>query len=256
MTVGETAALFAHSGLDCAEICFCQTDLSGWKFNFSGYRSLPDTADIRRAVCEFSDNGVSVVSIGLYNCLWQGGAGGFSESLRYFCEYCDAAKEAGADMICTHSGTTDMWLGGGRIPDNYRESVFECFACALTEAYKRGITVALECGSTDALKDYNDYLLLKEYIRNAVGTDNMLKYIGVPCNGEKYDKHDTALFHLKDRKNDGRYYECFGKGDADFSEFFGNITDSSDIPIILEYVNGSNIREVAKLVRYRNNNRI
>lgn len=252
MTVYDTAALFSRCGLDCAELCFCQTDLSGWKYNFSGYHPFPDPEDIIRAVGTFRSFGISVVSLGIYNCLWQGDAVTVAESLRYFCEYCDAASEAGIGMISTHTGTTDIRISSGRVPANYREKVLECFAYALMETHKRGLTAAIEYGSTDALKDHTEHESLKDFIRNAIGTDSMLKYIGVPCVDKHYhDADDVAMFHLKDKKNNDRFYECFGKGDADFSQFFASPDTFGNIPVILEYVNRSNLYEVSELVKRR-----
>ena len=250
MSVAETADIFAKSGLNCAELCFCHTDLSGWKYNLTSYRPLPDGDDILRATESFSRQGISVVSLGVYNCLWQGGASGFSESLRCFCEYRDAAKQTGVNMLCTHSGVAEARIFGGRVPEDYKRLVFETFACAFSEAHKRGITVALECANWDAVKNYAEFLELKRYIKSTLGTDEMLKYIGVPCYDSAYENSDDiAMFHMKDKEKDAKFYTCFGKGDADFSEFFKGAKAYGDIPYILEYVTASNAYEISCLLR-------
>lgn len=245
MTVKETAELFAKSGLNCCELCFCQSDLSGWKYNYSGYGALPSAEDILRAVETFTSYGIKVLSIGVYNCLWQGTAESISASLEYFGEYCDIASDNGIKMLSTHSGTADARLGIGKIPKDNDERVTECFMYALLEAYKRGLTLALECGEFDVIKSYDEFSVLKREAKKNLGTSEMLKYIGVSCCGNEQIKADElAFFHLKDKSRDGRFYECFGNGNSDCSLFFDSLNSYNNPPLILEYVNSSTLSQV------------
>ena len=161
-----------------------------------------------------------------------------------------AAKQTGVNMLCTHSAVAEARIFGGRVPEDYKRLVFETFACAFSEAHKRGITVALECANWDAVKNYAEFLELKRYIKSTLGTDEMLKYIGVPCYDSAYENSDDiAMFHMKDKEKDAKFYTCFGKGDADFSEFFKGAKAYGDIPYILEYVTASNAYEISCLLR-------
>ena len=245
LTVSETAELFAKSGLNRAELCFCQSDLSGWKFNLCGRGIIPEVGRVYGAVKEFYRHGVTVCGLGLYNCLWAGGAEKAVEAVEYFAEFCDMAKESGVEMICTHTGTPGFGLYGQRQPEDLKERALELFMYALFEAFKRGIAVAVEFGAEDALCGYDGYILLKERAQRVLGTSEMLKYIGVPS-GDKpgADYGEVGLFHIKDKDAGGRFYGCFGSGAGDFSEFFKNIAQYRDIPMILEFVNSSNLGRV------------
>ncbi len=252
LTVAETAAIFEKSGLDCAELCFCQTDLGTWKYNLSGMQPLPESLSVKRAINTFSEHGINVCALGLYNCLWMGETEKRIQSLEYFTAYCDLAAECGVGIITTHTGTPGLWLGGTRTPCNLPQIAAECFLHALFEAHKRGITIAVEFGENDALCTYSDFLHLKTQTESAFGTSEMLKYIGVPvCDDPEEDYTETALFHLKDKKHGSKFYECAGLGDGNFTRFFGRAAQFGDRPVVLEYVNSSNLASVADFVRRR-----
>ena len=249
MALVDTAALFSNSGLCCAELCFCQTELGGWKYNLSGYEPLPKLSDAENAKRIFADFGIVISSVGIYNCLWQGDSEAVADSLKYFCEYCDLACDMGVKLITTHSGTPGFRSDTNKT-DRFYGKVFECFVNALVEAEKRGLYVAVECSDNDALSDYGDFLRLKEYTEYILGRSNMLKYIGVPvCDGICADNEDSALFHIKDRKRDGRFFERFGDGDGDFKAFFKSCTPYTDKPVILEYVNSANLLDTVGRVK-------
>lgn len=247
ISIAETAEIFVKSGLDCAELCFCQQELPGWKYNFCGYEQLPKSSEVAAAVEVFRSNGIKVVAIGVYNCLWQGSFKEHTESLRYFREYCDIAAENHIDTITTHTGTVLNTVNSQRNAPDIKRKASEAFIPALTEAAKRGLTVAVECSPFDAFRNYADFSELKKYINSTLGTNNMLKYIGVPASDDiNIDNSDIALYHLKDKKKSGIFYECFGDGDTDFSVFFESVKASPHIPVILEHVNSGNLAETVK----------
>ncbi len=244
MTVAETAEIFAKAGLSCAELCFCQKELSGWKYNFSGYEPLPDVADVLKASEIFGEFGIKICAVGVYNCLWQGSFQNTEESLKYLREYCDIAASIGVKLITTHTGTMNHLANSAKSSTDFKTRVYESFTQALAEAAKRGLTIAAECAPSDILTGYEDYLRLKNYVCTALGTSDMLKYIGVPALGDTCEDIDEiALFHLKDKKTDGKFYERFGNGDGDFTSFFKKLPQIGETPVILEYVNSGNLAE-------------
>ncbi len=252
MSVAETAEIFAISGLDCTELCFCQKELAGWKYNLCGYEPIPSVSDVASAMNTFRSYGIGICALGIYNCLWQGSVSDCVDSLRTFREYCDIAAENGISMLTTHTGTVLNTVNARRNAPDIRKKVFDSFTMALTEAAKRGLTVAVECSPFDILACYSDFCELKEFVHGTLGTSDMLKYIAVPSsNDEDVDVSDIALYHLKDKKRGGMFYERFGDGDSDFSDFFADIHKTPDVPVILEHVNSGNLAETAGRVRDR-----
>ena len=250
MSVAETAEIFEVSGLDYAELCFCQKELNGWKYNLCGYEPLPFSSEVAAAMDIFRSHGVSICALGVYNCLWQGSSSDCVDSLRIFREYCDIAFENGIAILATHTGTVLNTANARKSAPDIRKKVFDSFTMALTEAAKCGLTVAVECSPFDILTNYSDFCELKEHIQRTLGTSSMLKYIAVPSSDDRnVDISDIALYHLKDKKRGGMFYERFGEGDADFSDFFADICKASDIPVILEHVNSGNLSETARRVR-------
>ncbi len=249
MSIAETAEIFARSGLDCVELYFCQKELFGWKYNMCGYEPLPSASSIVSAVGVFRSYGINVCAFGIYNCLWQGSASDCADSLKMFREYCDAAVENGISTVTTHSGTVINTAGSQRGSRDIKKRAFDAFTPALAEAVKRRLTVAVECSPFDVFGGWSDFCELKEYVRSALGTSDMLKYIAVPSSSDSgVNNSDIAMYHLKDKKQGGTFYERFGDGDTDFSDFFRDIKNMPDTPIILEYVNSGNIEDTAKRV--------
>ena len=246
----ETAKIFSRAGLDCAELCFCQSDLFGWKYNFSGYEPLPELKNVLYAKEVFAEQGIEISSVGIYNCLWQGGGGTMAESLKYFCEYCDLARDAGIKLISTHTGTLNLWSNRGERTQSFPENVYESITYAVTEAEKRGLTVSFECTPSDAVTDYGDFLRLKKYTEEATGRSNTVKYTAMPGFCKNTDAYnDAAMFHIRDKKRDGKYYESYGKGDMEYGEFFGYISGDDARAVILEYVDERTVGEAAQRIK-------
>lgn len=243
-TVRETAELFAACDLNCAELCFCQSDLSGWRYNFCGKLALPELREVSSAVRIFSEYGIEVSTIGIYNCLWSGTSSEIFDSLTSFVQYCDLSAECGIKNVTTCAGTASRMPRSQSFDNALMKKLRESFLYCLIEAEKRGLTVSLECADGDALKSYEDYLSLKEYTENAIGKSSMLKYISSPgFESKNVSASEIGIYHIKDRKKDSVYYGRFGEGDADFSAFAKGLEKNLETPIILEYVNSENLRD-------------
>lgn len=248
LTVEATADLFAGAGLDCAELCFCQEEIPGWKYNFCGYRPLPSVRELIKAVNIFADRGISICAIGVYNCLWSGSVSDTAESLKYFSEYCDIARELGIKTVATHSGSL-LNRGAKELTEDFKDKMFCHFVAALTEAAGRDITVSVECSFNDVLCNRDEFNLFRGNVRHYFGRSDMLGFTCVPaCDlaDEDSDISDIKLFHIKDKSRDGRFYERFGEGSADYSVFFGKMPLFSEIPVIFEYINSGNIKETVQ----------
>ncbi len=249
-TVRETAELFAACGLSCAELCFYQSDLSGWKYNLCGYSELACEQEVISAVKTFGEYGIEVSAIGIYNCMWGGTSSEIFDSYRLFTEYCRLASAAEVKILATHGGTASRLPRSRSFDAKLQERMNEGFLYALTEAKKRGLTVAVECGDGDALKNYDDYVSLGKYAEKAIGSADMLKYICCPASENAgLPTSEIALCHIKDRKRGGLYFERFGSGDTDFAPLLEKVGKISDMPMILEYVNSENLAETADSFR-------
>lgn len=246
MSVQKVAEIFSESGLSCAELCFCQSELSGWKYNLCGYEPLPDTEDVLKSVEVFKSYGIEVSALGVYNCFWSGSDDDIADSLRLFSEYCDLAHSCNIKNLATHGGSL-MASPFSKVREDIYRKLRDGFVYACIEAEKRGLTIAVEYGFGDVVEKSSDFCDLVQYVKGSLGRANMLKYICTPvCNGDGLCNDDIALFHIKDRKTDGRYYERFGDGDCDFSAFFDTALRKSDVPLIFEYINAQNIQRTVR----------
>lgn len=242
-TVRETAELFAKCGLNAAELCFCQSDLSGWRYNCCGKYALPENVQLTSAVNIFREYGIEVSAIGIYNCLLCENDIETFDSLTLFTQYCRLAAACGIKTVTTCAGKESRIPKSRTFDAEQLLRLRESFLYCLIEAEKHGITVALECSTDDNLKSYEDYLTLKSFTEKAIGRSSMLKYISSPAfdKGEALNS-EIGLYHIKDRKRDGIYFERFGEGDADFSQLPEKLQTTPDIPVIFEYVNSENLR--------------
>ncbi|MBR3996125.1 MAG: sugar phosphate isomerase/epimerase [Clostridia bacterium] len=246
MSVQKVAEIFSESGLSCAELCFCQSELSGWKYNLCGYEPLPCAEGVLNAVEVFRSYGINVSALGVYNCFWSGTVSEISDSFRLFSEYCALAESCNIKMLATHGGALTA-RPFSRDSGYFYRKLCDGFVYACIEAEKRGLTVAVEYGPGDAIENSGDYYDLVRYVKGSLGRANMLKCIRTPVlDAEGLSDSDISLFHIKDRKTDGRYYERFGDGNCDFSAFFDTAEKNPDIPLIFEYINAQNIQRTVR----------
>lgn len=246
-TIRETAELFAACGLNCAELCFCLSDLSGWRYNYCGKYELPGPLQLSSAVNIFCEYGIEVSAIGIYNCLLCEKDNETFDSLTLFAQYCDLAAECGIKNVTTCAGKSGRMPHSKSFDSVLLERLYENFLYCLIEAEKYGITVSLECNDSDVLTSYEDYLALRCFTEKAIGRSSMLKYISNPAfdKGEALNS-EIGLYHIKDRKKNGIYFDRFGEGDADFSHFSKKLPDTPDAPIIFEYVNSENLADTVR----------
>ncbi len=249
MSVSEAAQLFARCGLSLAELCFCMSDLSGWRYNLCGYEPLPGGKQVSDAVEAFRKCSVEICAIGVYCNFWSGSTDEIYDSMQLFTQYCDIALACGVKTLTTHTGTTALLPLSQGFGNRLRQKLYSGFTYACIEAEKRGLTLAVECGENDALQDYDEYLALKQHVEKCIGRSNMLKYIYTPAFSKKAPDSEMAMIHLRDRKKDGKYFERFGEGDVDFTPLFSDFGQNKHLPVILEYVNSANLADTVKRFR-------
>jgi len=250
-TVTETARLFRDFGLECAELCFCQTDLSGWRYNFCGRAQMPPMQDIKNAVSTFRAHGISVCSLGFYGCFFTGTDSDLCDTVRSFADYCEAASLCDIKSVSLHTGTfTIQPMVSRGYSAEHLKKLHDGLMLSCAHAKRSGVTVALECARDNAVCGYKGFLELRDIVGNALGDADMLKYICNPADDTAFPKlSDTELCHIRDRKRNGRFYEHFGDGDVDFTAFFAEIKEHPDIPLILEYINSGNAARTAAELR-------
>lgn len=249
-SVEQTAQLFAKAGLDCTELCFCLSDLSGWHHNLCGYEKLPSAEDAQRAVEIFESYKIDVVAIGVYSNLWDGGSAKVFDAQRLFSEYCNLAYLSGVKTITTFGGITTAKYLRNAFNEGMKLKIYDGFCKALAEAEKRNLTLALEASPGSATASFDDYLVLKNYIAKEFALFDNLKFIyDIESASFNIASDEISLCHIKDKKKNGVYFERFGYGDGDFSGIYRIAREKPDIPLILEYVNSENVGETAENLR-------
>ena len=245
-TVSETARIFKDARLNCAELCFCQTDLAGWKHNFFGRAEIPSVRDIKNAVEIFAQSGITVSALGFYGCFFGGSSSDFVETLRAFDRYCNAALECGIPTIATHSGTAGFLPASRGFGKEPRARLVDGFTFACIEAQQRGLTLSVECSPSDAVCGFDGFLEIRSDVEKNIGSGEMLKYTCIPVDDGKIpDPSIVGLCRIRDKKRDGRFYERFGDGDFDFSDTLDFARKNPSVPLILEYVNSESVSSVA-----------
>ena len=248
-TVKEVAEIFARCGLTAAELCFCQSDLPGFRHNLCGSANIADKESARCVAETFKSFGVDICSVGVYCNFWSGTDSEIFDTLKLFTSYCDIAYSLGVRTLSTHTGTANQIALSKSFGNELCEKMYQGFTCACIEAKKRGLTVAVECSELDAVQDYKGFTKLCGYVGKSIGSSDMLKYIYSPAKCENVSESQIGIFHIKDKSASSKYFERFGDGDVDFSGFFKAFGRNEDIPVILEYVNSENLCDTVK--RYK-----
>ncbi len=249
MTTEEAANLFEKSGIDCAELIFCQTDLSGWRYDAAGGMTLPDAETLRKAVGCYRKHGVEILSLGLYSNLWSGGDDEQYASMRTASEYCNLCAEAGIGMISTHGGL----IGTLPVRQSFDGALCTKLLTGLShlcmEAAKYGIRVALEPSPKDALPNLSAVENAVRQVTGRIGAAGTFRTVYTLADGEQMPpKEELAFFRIKDKDADGRFYERFGAGCTDWQSFF-EASSSFGLPYVMEYVNSGNLAETAEALR-------
>lgn len=249
MTTDEVANLFEKCGIDCAELIFCQTDLSGWRYDAVGGMTLPDAEKLLKAVECYRKHGVEILSLGLYSNLWSGNDDEQYACMQTISEYCELCAGTGIGMISTHGGST------GTVPvrQSFDGPLYGKLLTGLshlcTEAAKYGVRAALEPSPRDALPDLAAVKCAVQRVTERIGAAGTFRTVYTFADGEKMPpKEELAFFRIKDKSPDGRFYERFGTGCTDWQSFFAS-SSSFGLPYVMEYVNSGNLYETAEALR-------
>ncbi len=253
MRVADTAARMREIGFQCTELCFVQEDLPGWAYNGIGPLEDYTVARVKEAVQIFRDNGVEVVSLGMFTDLRNPDAAVQEKTMDYVRRYIEFAAESGVKYIASECGFTPgkRGLSADTYEEDYdRLRTFVGKVC--TAAEQSGVHLALEACVLDVIPSPRR---LKTLIEELKASDRV--HLGAmldPANfiaaedEEGMFRHlrdDIYYFHGKDRKINATYGINLGDGDIDwvkFMELYIRHTDGT--PFILEYCKNDNCAEI------------
>lgn len=254
LSTEETAQRMRDAGFSCCELCFVQSDLGGWTYNGIGDLSSITPADVKKAADIYRSYGIEVVSLGVFSNILERDDEKRQAVLDYFFRYMDYAEEAGIDVLATECGfvpgargiNTDSYM-----PDFDR--IKDSLAILGAEAAKRNLKIALEGCVLDVvpnpkrLRDLTIQLEQEKGLTNIGALLDPANYIAAADEDDmfKYLSDKVWYFHGKDRFVNDTYGRNLGEGEINWVKFFINHkTMTPDIPVVLEYSNPDNCKEV------------
>lgn len=254
LSTEETAVRMYDAGFECCELCFVQSDLGGWAYNGIGDLSDITPKAVRQAADVYRNHGIDVVSLGVFSNLLERDDEKRQAVLDYFFRYMDYAEEAGIAVLATECGFTP---GARGIDTDTYESDFarikDSLAILGEEAAKRNLKIALEGCVLDVVPNPKRLRDLTIQLKNEKGLSNIgalldpANYIAAADEDDmfKYLSDKTYYFHGKDRFVNDTYGRNVGEGEINWVKFFINHkTLTPDIPIVLEYSNADNCKEI------------
>lgn len=245
LTVAEAAEQMAQLGFNVTELCFSQTDLSGW--NYNGLTEISDKSpkDVKRACLEFEKRNICVFALGIFTNLIIDGPER-ENYLRRGEEMIDIAAYCGIPIVASECGFHSDRALYARLFEADYSNLKENVARLCKYAKKKGVKVAIEPCILDILpsaKRMNDFI---DQLKAEQGIDNLgvlMDYANLLANSTLEEtflllKDKIYYFHGKDRKINDAYGRLIGDGDIDWHRFFELYKEHTpDIPFILEYAN-------------------
>jgi sugar phosphate isomerase/epimerase len=246
----QTADLLATEGFTCTELCFSQTDSSYWVYN--GRSDLSDMTDERsKSIVEtYRSQNIEVSALGIFTNLIDPDEGERRENITYFERMMQIAAFNGIPTVSTECG----FIPGNRgvNADEYEER-FERLKTSLTILCDLGDRYEVDVALEPCVIDVVPSAKRTRDLINQIGSSR-LKVLLDPANliansSEedmfRYLSPHIAYFHGKDRKVNDAKGRLVGDGDIDWPLFLSLYHEHNDgIPVIFEYVNSTNFREI------------
>lgn len=240
----EAAAdAMSRLGYTCTELCFSQSDLSGWVYNGITDLSAVTPELVKQKADIFRAAGIEVFSLGIFTCLIKSG----EESAPYI-EYSKRmiaiAAYAGINTVVSECGFHPDRALYARLYEADYSALKENLAALAEYAAPLGVRIALEPCVLDIIPSAKRMKDLIEQLKAERGVTNLgvlLDYANLLANSGieetfSYLKDDIYCFHGKDRKVNDAYGRLLGDGEIDWTEFFRHYEKyTPSVPFILEY---------------------
>lgn len=253
MSTADTAKAMQDAGFVWCELCFCQSDLSGWTYNgredFDAAGITPEK--VAAAAKIYREHGVEPVSLGAFGDLRDPDENEAAADRNYFRRYFELCEAAEIPYVASECGFTQGRRGVNA--DTYESDYSRLkatFADILPDAKKHGVTFALECCLLDVVPSPRRLSGLISQLKDEYGIDN-LKALLDPANFIanadeddmfKYLYQDIAYIHGKDRCFNSAYGCNIGEGDINWAKFFINCgMYDIEAPFVFEYCSGDAI---------------
>jgi sugar phosphate isomerase/epimerase len=250
----SAAKRMSEAGFTCTELCFTQTDISGWTYNGRGKLDGIDEAFVARKANIYRAHGVEVVSLGLFTDLRSPDEAERSACIEYAKRYIDFAAAASIPWVASECGFTPGKRGVNA--DTYEADfsrIKETLGTLAVYAAKKNVGIALEGCVLDVVPSPKRESDLFSQLRAEYGVDNV-KALLDPANfiaaedEEGMFRHlagKIAYFHGKDRFVNATYGINLGEGDINWARFFALLRKyEPDTPFVLEYCNADNAADI------------
>lgn len=255
ISTAEASGEMARLGYTATELCFTQSDLSGWVYNGITDLSGIDGALVREKADIYRNNGIQVTALGLFTKLICDGDER-DAIIQYSKKMIDIAYEAGIDTVTSECGFHPDRALFARLYEADFAAIKKNVAELALYAADKGIRIAIEPCVLDIIpsaKRMADFITQLEAEYGVTNVGVMLDMANLLANSSikdvfEYLKSHIYYFHGKDRKINDAYGRLIGDGDIDWVEFFRYYEKyTPDIPFILEYAN----KDTAELARDR-----
>jgi Sugar phosphate isomerases/epimerases len=254
LSTEETAQRMRDAGFECCELCFVQSDLGGWNYNGIGDLTGITPETVKAAADTYRKYGIEVVALGVFSNLLERDAEKKKDVIDYFIRYLDFAEAAGIPVIASECGFVpgDRGLHADSYEADFK-SVKDALVVIGKEAEKRGIKIAIEGCVLDVvptpkrLRDMAGQLKAEAGLTNIGALLDPANYIAAADEDDmfKYLSNLVYYFHGKDRFVNDTYGRNVGEGEINWCKFFKNHMDiTPDIPVVFEYSNKDNCKEV------------
>lgn len=253
------ARLLAANGFRWTELCLSQTDSKYWSYNGRTDISSLTEDRMREIVGCYRDQGVEVVSLGVFTNLLEPNDAELDANLAYFERHLDLAAAAGIRYVATETGFVPGRRG---VQLETYESAIERLHGSFTRlaraAEQRDVWLCLEACVLDPIpsaKRARDFLL---QLRDRSGVDRLrilLDPANLIANSSEEDMFRylgpwLGYLHAKDRKVNDAMGRPVGEGDIDWPLFLDLYRrHGAGAPLLLEYVNATNFLAIRDRLR-------
>lgn len=251
----EAAEEMQKLGFNVTELCFSQSDLSGWAYN--GLTEIADKTEdsVLQACREYTSRKIEVYALGLFTKLI--GKEEDSEALLERAErMIDIASYCGIPTVASECGFHDDRGLYARLYEEDFANLKRNVARLAKYAAPKGVSIAIEPCVLDVLpsaKRTADFISQLEAEYGVTNVGVLLDYANLLANSTIeevfYHLKDKILyFHGKDRCVNDAYGKMLGDGEINWKRFFELYKEHTpNVPFILEYPN----KDTAPIARDR-----